>query len=97
MQKIHAGVRVDTDAFDYARGLLTRYPELSPSEVHDLKRWFLKEASAMDVASMASIEGINAQYAAFRSEHVDRLGLPDYIIILVVIAALLGAVLFFTT
>lgn len=77
-----------SDRFDHVEQLLSRYPAITAEEVEDLKRWFNKEASALDVASLASIESIHASYAAFRAEHIDGFKARDYII---VVAALLLA------
>jgi hypothetical protein len=60
------------DRFDTAATLLARYPELDASELADLKHWYRKEASAYDVASMASRDDVRPGYRAFRAEHVDR-------------------------
>lgn len=57
-------------------GVLGRYPNIDPSETQELVRWF-REASALDVAMVASNEGIRDAYAQFRRDHVDRFKLRD--------------------
>lgn len=60
------------DRFDAVEAMLARYPDLTAPEIDDLKRWFRKEASAFDVASMAGKEAIATGYRAFRDDHIDR-------------------------
>jgi hypothetical protein len=72
MEIAHNGVPEGSDRFDHVEDLLSRYPAIAVDEVETLKRWFNKEASAFDVASLASIEGIHASYAAFRAEILER-------------------------
>ena len=42
------------DRFDRIEAILLRYPDIDEAELADLKRWFGKEASAFEVASLAS-------------------------------------------
>ena len=74
------------DRFDHVENLLSRYPSISEAEVRDLKRWFNKEASAFDVASLASIESIHSRYAAFRADHINGFTARDYLVAAVVVA-----------
>ena len=60
------------DRFDAAAGLFLRYPDLDEGELAELKRWYRKEASAFDVASMASRDDVRPGYRAFRADHIDR-------------------------
>jgi hypothetical protein len=78
MQTTSSGVLPGADRFDYIESLIARFPNTTEAEVEDLKRWFKKEASAFEVASLASKESIHARYAAFRSEHIDRFRAKDY-------------------
>jgi hypothetical protein len=97
MEITHNRVPEGSDRFDHVEHLLSRYPAITAGEVEDLKRWFNKEASAFDVASLASIESIHASYAAFRAEHIDGFKARDYF---VVVAALLlagAAILYLAT
>ena len=57
--------------------LLGRYPALSAGELQELLEWFAREASADDVAVIASNEAIRDGYLRFRAEHVDALTLKD--------------------
>jgi hypothetical protein len=85
------------DRFDYAEALLARYPQLSADELGDLQQWFRSEASAFEVASLASKDSLREPYRRFRAEHVDRLRLKDAVIMMAglafVIAAITGLVL----
>ena len=65
------------DRFDYVDTLLQRYPEVSTEELGELQHWFRKEASAFEVASLASKDATNPGYRRFRSEHVDRFTARD--------------------
>lgn len=58
---------------------LARYPHLREDEVRELTRYFLKEASALDVGLIASNAQIFAAYRRFRAEHVDRLRAQDVV------------------
>lgn len=80
-----------SDRFDAIEALLSRYPNLGGSELADLKRWFAKEASAFDVATLASREELSEQYARFRAEHVDRFNTRDLMIMLAGLALVAGA------
>ena len=94
MQTATSGVLPGTDRFDYAEDLITRYPNITDAEVKDLKRWFKKEASAFDVASLASKESIHSRYTAFRAEHVDRFTAKDYAVAALVIALAIAGILY---
>jgi hypothetical protein len=73
MTTTHAGpAERGTDRFDMAAGLLARYPAIGEAELAELHRWYRKEASAFDVASMASREDVRPGYTAYRADHVDR-------------------------
>ena len=64
-------------ALDRIEGLLARYPDLSEDDLGHLRRWFVREASALDVAMVASNETIREGYRRFRAEQVDPLTLAD--------------------
>ena len=57
--------------------LLKRYPNVSQDELAEAKAWFRREASALEVATLASREDISAGYTLFRKEHVDRFSPRD--------------------
>jgi hypothetical protein len=78
-----------TDRFGQMELLLSAYPNLSDSQVQELKTWWNKEASAIDIANLASKESLQERYKSFRAEHIDPCGWKDVILgILVVSVAL---------
>lgn len=81
------------DRFDAIEALLARYPRVDADELAELKTWFRKEASAFDVASMASKEAIQTPYRQFRADHIDRLRPIDVIKGLAFAAAIVGLLL----
>lgn len=91
------GAAAAADRFGHAEALLARYPNLTADELSDLEHWFRREASAFDIASLASQESLTEPYQAFRAEHVDRFRLKDAIILLAgigfVSAAIIGMTL----
>ena len=82
------------DRFDQIEALLLRYPEIAEIELADLKRWFTKEASAFEVASLSSKDELRQQYRAFRAEHIDRLGAVELAAIILGGILSLGAIVF---
>lgn len=66
--------------------LVARYPDLAPAELTELVGWYQREASAMDVALVASNEDLTERFAAFRRAHVSAFNWRDK-----AITALLGA------
>jgi hypothetical protein len=66
--------------------LVARYPELDPAELADLVHWYRREASAMDVALVASNEAVTERFGAFCRAHVSEFNWRDK-----AITALLGA------
>ena len=95
MQSTSTGALPGADRFDYVESLITRYPETTEAEVQDLKKWFTKEASAFEVASLASKESIHANYAAFRSDHIDSFSAKDYAVAVAVIAITAAIIFYF--
>lgn len=72
---------------------LADYPHLCEERLADLTTWFRKEASALDVATLASNEAIADAYRRFRAEHIDPLSGKDMmwaLIATVVVAALIA-------
>ncbi|MGN6497234.1 MAG: hypothetical protein ACTHKM_12475 [Tsuneonella sp.] len=65
------------DRFDAIETTLARYPHLDEAELRDLKYWFRREASALEVASLASKDAIADQYRAFRAQYVDNFDAGD--------------------
>jgi hypothetical protein len=70
--------------------LLARYPELEKDEIDRLVRWFRKEASAYDVAILASNEDLRSAYGLFRRHHIDRLTARDIANAILFVAAVLA-------
>lgn len=76
---------------------LARYPDIDAAELGALKKWFRKDATAHDVALVASNEGIHAQYKRFRAEHVDRFSPRDIatgLMMLAVAVLVFGGILY---
>ena len=88
------GAHAVHDRFDRVEALLSRYPELAEAELAELKRWFTKEASAFEVASLSSKDELRQQYRAFRAEHIDRLGAVELAAIVLGGILSLGAIVF---
>jgi hypothetical protein len=55
-----------------AEALLARYPHLEPRELRALLHWYRREASAMDVALVASSERVGQCYRRFYRDHLRR-------------------------
>jgi hypothetical protein len=89
------GAHAVHDRFDRVEALLSRYPELAEAELAELKRWFTKEASAFEVASLSSKDELRSRYRAFCADHIDKLGMVDVIAIVCGSVLLLGAIAWF--
>lgn len=61
----------------HVEALLSAYPDVTPEERDLIVRWFRSEASALDVALVASNPAAERGYRRFRSEHVDRFTFKD--------------------
>ena len=90
-----AGGVAAPDRFDAIESLLSRYPHLDEGELADLKLWFAREASAFDIASLASKDELNEAYTRFRAEHVDRFNARDMVIMLTGLAMVAGVGAYF--
>jgi len=88
------GATAVPDRFDQVEALLLRYPAIAETELDDLKRWFTKEASAFEVASLSSKDELRQQYRAFRAEHIDRLGAAELAAIILGSILTLGVIAF---
>ena len=53
-----------------AEGALANYPHLDPHELSRLLHWYRREASAMDVALVASNETLRSRFEAFHLDHI---------------------------
>ena len=84
-----------TDRFDEIEATLLRYPDIDNAELADLKRWFDKEASALEVASLASKDTLRRQYGEFRAAHIDKLGGLEMAGTVLVAVILLGGIAIF--
>ncbi|GGD57295.1 hypothetical protein GRI62_02225 [Erythrobacter arachoides] len=80
--------------FDHVERLLNVYPAIDENQLAELKRWFAKEASAFEVASLASRHP--SGYAQFRADHIDGFKPRDMAVIAAVVCvlAILAVVLF---
>ena len=72
---------------------LADYPDLSEERLASLLGWFRKEATALDVAMVASNPVIAEPYRLFRAEHIDPITGKDWMKG-AIIAGLVGLVLF---
>lgn len=63
----------------HVEALLSAYPDVNVEERQLLVNWFRSEASALDVALVASNPAAERGYRRFRSEHVDRFSVRDMI------------------
>lgn len=52
---------------------LADYPHVDRETLADLIHWFRKEASALDVGTIASNPRLSAPYESFKADHLDRL------------------------
>ena len=59
--------------------VLSTYPHLSPVGLAELTDYFTSEASALDVALIASNEAIRTPYRQFRADHIDPLRPLDWL------------------
>ena len=80
------------DRFDAVEALIARYPDIAGTEVALLKTWFRKEASAFDVASIASKDWVAPGYQRFRAEHLDRFTPKDFFAAGVVVAGIVAVI-----
>ena len=81
MAQVHADPVSDKGAERRLRieRLLARYPALAEAEQDELLHWFEREASALDVALVASGPRAGPGYQRFKAERIDRLGTKDVI------------------
>jgi hypothetical protein len=72
--------------------LLQQYPDVSSHELGELKTWFRRQATALDIGILASKEEIAGSYARFREEHIDRFDGKDIGIIIATLAAVAAVI-----
>src|SRR5690606_24744381 len=65
------------DQMAHVEALLACYPNISEGDLQVLKSWFKREASALDVAMLASEAEINSGYRQFRADHIDKFNSRD--------------------
>ncbi|MFC4256065.1 hypothetical protein GRI97_11950 [Altererythrobacter xixiisoli] len=73
-------------------GLLSQYPAISAEETDQLRIYFRKEASALDIGNIASNEAAQRGYQQFRADHVDKIGLRDIGIAIGLLALVAAAI-----
>ena len=66
---------------------LADYPDLDEAALGELIAWFRTEASALDVAMVASNPDITEPYRRFRADHLDRLTARDILRGMLLVAA----------
>lgn len=73
---------------------LADYPNLSEDRLAALVDWFRKDASALDVAMIASNEAIAEPYRQFRADHIDQVTGKD-VMKVVLVLLIVGAIILF--
>lgn len=68
---------------------LTRYPHLTTEQLNDLISWFKCEATALEVATLASDPGLYPQYREFRSKHLENFTDGEMVICIGFVAVLI--------
>ncbi|MEO5587829.1 MAG: hypothetical protein ABIQ81_09090 [Novosphingobium sp.] len=58
---------------------LADYPHIERERIDEVRHWFDKEASALDVAVLATNQDIAVAYRRFRADHIDTLTPKDYL------------------
>lgn len=91
MNSTTSGAAVDRRA--EIEATLAHYPHLSEEHLAMLIRWFRKEASSLDVATIASNEAIAESYRRFRADHIDPITGRDVFRALAVVAVVAALVL----
>jgi hypothetical protein len=92
MTNTDSGTARGADRFDEIEALLRSYPNVTDSQLAELIRWFKKEASAFEVASLASKDATKDGYTRFRKEHIDKFTSRDILNGLAWVLALSGLV-----
>lgn len=72
--------------------LLARYPNLSRDELEEIRNWFDRVASALDIGLLSSQPEITTQYRAYRADHFDRFTMKDFVKAGTLITLILGAI-----
>ncbi len=61
----------------HVEALLSAYPDVTPDEHGLIVNWFRKDATALDVALVASNPQAERGYRAFRAAHIDKFTVKD--------------------
>jgi hypothetical protein len=69
----NATVPADAGREGQIAALLERYPDITASEIEDIKTWWMRKASSLDIALLSGRQDIAEGYAAFRKDHIDPL------------------------
>ena len=91
MTNLHEGA-VGAARRAHMEAALADYPELSPERLEEVITWFRKEASALDVAMIASNAAIAEPYRRFRADHIDPLTGGDVLRGILFAAAIAAAI-----
>lgn len=62
---------------------LSQYPALPPDKISDLIHWFKREATAMEVASVARNPAIQSRYLQFHNKHISKMSIGETILVTV--------------
>jgi dsRNA-specific ribonuclease len=76
----------------HIEALLASYPDVNEGELATLKNWFKREASALEVATLASKDELKSGYTQFRVDHIDKFTGKDIVFALVAALAVSGVV-----
>jgi dsRNA-specific ribonuclease len=76
----------------HIEALLASYPDVTEGELATLKNWFNREASALDVATLASKDELRSGYTRFRADYIDKFTAKDIVFALVAALAVGGVV-----
>lgn len=71
---------------------LALYPDLDAGSLADVLQWFRKEASALDVAMLASNPDLRVPYEGLKADHLDRFTVRDISVAIGLIAGFSGLV-----
>jgi len=95
MNTINAGVMAGEERAQIA-ALLIRYPDLSTAELAEIRNWFDRVATSLDVGLLAADPQVAVQYRAWRTEHYDRFEARDYVkgaVFVAVAASVIGSII----
>lgn len=71
---------------------IANYPDIKRDQLDDLLHWFRKEASALDVALLASNHDIHDRYRRFSADHLEGLSRRDLTIGMSLVASLAAVI-----